>query len=953
MKKPLALFPILWALFFFQLPAVQAQVPNPQFLWGNSVTGAYNTNSADFSQTAIDPQGNAYALAESNRGIILNGTTYPQHSAYYTQVLVKYDSTGQMIWQHRVQTTPVASSYPPLRRLAADNQGSLFVIGYMPAGNPAQSQYLTFDQDTILAANRGNYFIIKLSASGQIIWSRQQATNSSSNQISLLGIHCIDVGVDGDLYIGATAYRGGGTALFDTVQLLNNNGINGWLIARLDGRTGIAKWARSGSSLDAASWGGGGFSLKTDQAGDVQALIRCTALELDGIRIANPRDRAFNVYDTTMWFHFSGANGRLLAGRMVPQWGDNRPSFVIDPAGYGYLIVAGDWQHPTLNIPPVPGAPPHQYPAGKFNLMKLNPMGAVEWVSPLYPWAVNLTQTYGYGGILAADQTGQLFLASVPSIGQLPLPIGHYYVSKVNPADGSFLGQTSVSSRFGTMVRSFTAAANGRLAIAGRTYSDTTYLGSELVIARIGRNQFGGVVGGLDSDVNLITGSVFVDANANNVQDNGERGYPFGSVVELSPGGRLFATSASGAYAAPVKTGTYALSLASNPLYHTVTPLPPANTSFSGLGQQAPGASFALRPIPGKQDLQVFLYSYEVRSITELQMSYRNVGTVPVDSGTLVLNYDTSLTYHNSTRVPDTIQPGRLVWRFRHLLPGQSRAIGCQFYLHFPLIDSTLTSTAVVTPLTGDLTPADNVMTVEEIVNFPYPWAYVSARQIPRSQVQNGTANLTYTARFQNPFADSVYRITLRDTLPAELRGATVDVVNASHPTAWTLTPGGILEIRLDGARLAGTNAGPQRKGAFVQYRLKPQTNLPVGTRIINRPAVYLDGQLAFPADSVVTVVVPSALGTPPEAAAAIALAVWPNPAAEILHLEAELAAGPIELRFLDATGRVTNRIQTSTRGGQWRYQLPTTNLAPGLYLVEVRAGNSRLSRRVMISSAQ
>ena len=390
--------------------------------------------------------------------------------------------------------------------------------------------------------------------------------------------------------------------------------------------------------------------------------------------------------------------------------------------------------------------------------------------------------------------------------------------------------------------------------------------------------------------------------------------------MALQPGTRRFAPNEAGAYAVPVGAGTYQVQLAETPLYHTVTALPPVSTAFTGVSQTAPGASFALHPVPGQQDLQVFLSSSDASMDhygVHLGLSYRNIGTVPIDSGRVVLAYDTAMTYQHSTVRADSVGLGRLTWRFGRLLPGQVRHVGSDFTLDQAPADGMVNNAATLYPLAGDLTPADNVAIAADFVeSYVIDTSFVDVPRLTRQQVQAGKW-LTYTARFQNPGADSVYRITVRDSLPDALRHGTLDVVNASHPFAWTFSPTGVLEIRLDGARLAGLPAGPGRAGAYVQFRVKPAVALPVGTRIAHRPRVYLDGRLALTLPEAVTVVVADPVGLAASAQTLLAGPVWPNPVAGVLHIAATLpTAGPVGVRLLDATGRTVRAI------GGWRRTL-------------------------------
>lgn len=91
------------------------------------------------------------------------------------------------------------------------------------------------------------------------------------------------------------------------------------------------------------------------------------------------------------------------------------------------------------------------------------------------------------------------------------------------------------------------------------------------------------------------------------------------------------------------------------------------------------------------------------------------------------------------------------------------------------------------------------------------------------------------------------------------------------------------------------------------------------------------------------TIEVGAAVGLP-EAARADMMRVWPVPFQEALSIVLPDAQGPVRLRLLDASGRSVADLTTSP-SEVVRFSLP--ELGPGLYLLEVLAGNERRTRLV------
>jgi hypothetical protein len=80
----------------------------------------------------------------------------------------------------------------------------------------------------------------------------------------------------------------------------------------------------------------------------------------------------------------------------------------------------------------------------------------------------------------------------------------------------------------------------------------------------------------------------------------------------------------------------------------------------------------------------------------------------------------------------------------------------------------------------------------------------------------------------------------LLDTLDNNLDAETFEVINYSHFNTVTLM-NGILDFRFPNILLPDSASNPSGSQGFVQYRIKPMANLPVGTQIENTAHIYFD----------------------------------------------------------------------------------------------------------------
>jgi hypothetical protein len=78
------------------------------------------------------------------------------------------------------------------------------------------------------------------------------------------------------------------------------------------------------------------------------------------------------------------------------------------------------------------------------------------------------------------------------------------------------------------------------------------------------------------------------------------------------------------------------------------------------------------------------------------------------------------------------------------------------------------------------------------------------------------------------------------DTLDSNLDAQTFEILNASHFNTTTLQ-NSIINFRFPNIMLPDSASNPSGSQGFVQYRIKPLANLPVGTQIKNTAHIYFD----------------------------------------------------------------------------------------------------------------
>lgn len=208
------------------------------------------------------------------------------------------------------------------------------------------------------------------------------------------------------------------------------------------------------------------------------------------------------------------------------------------------------------------------------------------------------------------------------------------------------------------------------------------------------------------------------------------------------------------------------------------------------------------------------------------------------------------------------------------------------------------------------------------------------------------STDLEYTILFANTTVDTLNRLVIRDTLPAQLDLATLSVGPSSHPYDAELYNGGILKITFNDLNLLPDGSGEAAESrGFIKLRLSQKPNLPLGTVIDNSAAVYFDYVAPIITNMVhhviacedfLTVGCITVGLTEPPVVKGINIRVQPNPthtSADFFIEECE-RCGQVEMILRDALGREVRREVYA--GTTFTFQ--RKNLAPALYFFELRS---------------
>lgn len=196
---------------------------------------------------------------------------------------------------------------------------------------------------------------------------------------------------------------------------------------------------------------------------------------------------------------------------------------------------------------------------------------------------------------------------------------------------------------------------------------------------------------------------------------------------------------------------------------------------------------------------------------------------------------------------------------------------------------------------------------------------------------------LQYTIRFQNTGNLPAIFVRLLDTLDKNLLPTSIHNIQASHPYAFEIVGDGILRFFFDNIMLPDSGSNEPDSHGFVTFDILRKKDLPIGTEIFNKAAIFFDFNPPIITNQVRSVVhVFTGIEPKNQAIQAESWQLFPNPNWGIFSLRynGTLTQLP-QLEIYDLMGKVVRKTNiTLTAHNQIDVQLH--GLIPGLYHLRI-----------------
>ncbi len=344
-------------------------------------------------------------------------------------------------------------------------------------------------------------------------------------------------------------------------------------------------------------------------------------------------------------------------------------------------------------------------------------------------------------------------------------------------------------------------------------------------------------------------GKVFFDANQNGLMDPQEQGLGFNPIV-VNPNSTFAYTYSNGNYFVNFPTGIdtfFVLQpdisanwmITSDSVSYTLEVDP--NFIFTD------SLDFGMHPTTLIDSIHTELVSGFPRcnDTISFTISLNNYGTT-LPSGIIHLILADSLTFVNSTFIPDSIIGQNIYWHYDSIFFFSNNLFGIEISTgSFLSIGSPQESHVISTVIDGlsNITYTDSTSLVANIVCSYDPNDKISDPVGVDSLgfIDPSTNYIDYTIRFQNTGNDTAMVVRIEDQLDQNLNWYSINVLAYSHDVHMDYYPEGRIKFTFDDIYLPDSSTNFLGSQGFVKYRIHLDSNLVVGTNLYNSAKIFFD----------------------------------------------------------------------------------------------------------------
>jgi uncharacterized repeat protein (TIGR01451 family) len=258
-------------------------------------------------------------------------------------------------------------------------------------------------------------------------------------------------------------------------------------------------------------------------------------------------------------------------------------------------------------------------------------------------------------------------------------------------------------------------------------------------------------------------------------------------------------------------------------------------------------------------------------------------------------------------------------------------------------LNDTVCYAVGVTPVTGDVNPANNMDTACAVVLTSYDPNDKDGIINGRSAHGTIKANedIVYKIRFQNTGNFPAKDVRIVDTIDANLNVGTIEIISFSHPMVMQQA-GNVLTFLFNDIWLPDSTSNEPESHGYVTFRISQQPNLPPLTVITNFVDIYFDYNPPVRTNTVVSII-EDPLGIASQVHSVDAI-IYPNPS-EGRFTVSMSRSDSYQIKVYDIIGH--EMIADRFEGMQWQWS--GRSLPSGVYMVEITGSQYRQVMKLLI----
>lgn len=407
----------------------------------------------------------------------------------------------------------------------------------------------------------------------------------------------------------------------------------------------------------------------------------------------------------------------------------------------------------------------------------------------------------------------------------------------------------------------------------------------------------------IEEDGGLVTGLVFIDANANCILDEGEELLNHARIQIQHDGvTRYFYTNDEGEYNAYLTPASYTINLAAENWDPSCGDFIDQQVTISQLGQNFENYNIGVEAVQYLPDLKIDYSSTAFRKGFEKQsyISVYNVGTAEATQVNVSLELGSKVDALSSSPVWDSYSNQTLEWTIDALPVNADTMILINDRINLSSeIRDEITINASVSASEDELDYTNNATSyVDEVVGSVDPNDILVS---PNGRVLPGT-RLEYTIRFQNVGNYPASFVKVFNALPNHIVEGSFKMLSASHDYEMTEYEDGRKEWFFEDIDLPDSVSNEPESHGYIKYEVMVEEDIHQSVNIYNSADIVFDYNDALTTNTTITSVLYFSDNNRDKA-----IHVFPNPAREytsVVIISEERMVPIANIEIIDASGK-------------------------------------------------